>query len=368
MCGRARCTLRPDDIPRACHVDGGSVRSLHMDRYRPSFNVSPGSNLPVVRRGDGPSGTDSEGGAVLHCMKWGLVPSFTKKTDKPDHFKMFNARSESIGEKASFRRLIPKNRCLVAVEGFYEWKKDGAKKQPYYIHLSDDRPLVFAALYDSWKNPDEEILYTFTILTTSSSSALSWLHDRMPVILAGKESTEMWFNGTPSKLDMVLKPYEGPDLVWRPVTPAMGKPSFDGPECIMEVKPKTQEKNSISRFFPVKGQNLNTQVTSSVKESRNRSSPERMKQEEIDTKDGIVHSSFTAQGSKSSRHSNAVVLPTEGAIKRERDHEEFTVDVKPTDKTKEASASPAKKKANLKNASDKQPTMLSYFGKKWLTH
>jgi putative SOS response-associated peptidase YedK len=56
--------------------------------------------------------------SVIQCMKWGLVPSFTGKNEKPDHFRMFNARSESIKEKASFRRLIPNNRCLVAVEGY----------------------------------------------------------------------------------------------------------------------------------------------------------------------------------------------------------------------------------------------------------
>lgn len=135
-------------------------------RYRPAYNVSPGFNLPVVRRDDG---SDSQG-AVLQCMKWGLIPGFTKKTDKPDHYRMvihpliiiytsrspffhvipnlvlkdsiisscimfyysfnlclfrfqFNARSESICEKASFRRLVPNNRCLVAVEGYalYNW-------------------------------------------------------------------------------------------------------------------------------------------------------------------------------------------------------------------------------------------------------
>ncbi|XP_054789740.1 uncharacterized protein LOC129295265 [Prosopis cineraria] len=153
MCGRARCTLRNDDFLRACYRDNGPVRSVNMDRYRPSYNVSPGFNVPVVRREDA---SDSEG-CVLHCMKWGLVPSFTKKTEKPDHYKMFNARSESVGEKASFRRLLPKCRCLVVVEGFYEWKKDGSGKQPYYIHFKDGRPLVFAALYDSWQNSEGNI-------------------------------------------------------------------------------------------------------------------------------------------------------------------------------------------------------------------
>ncbi|GJN25121.1 hypothetical protein PR202_gb12909 [Eleusine coracana subsp. coracana] len=134
MCGRARCTLsaaqaaRAFGFPTTSAAGGGggdapAVPTLHMDRFRPSYNVSPGAYLPVgaVRAqpaggGDGGGGAE-EVGPVIQCMKWGLVPSFTGKTEKPDHFRMFNARSESVKEKASFRRLIPKNRCLVAIEG-----------------------------------------------------------------------------------------------------------------------------------------------------------------------------------------------------------------------------------------------------------
>ncbi|KAF6144267.1 hypothetical protein GIB67_024494 [Kingdonia uniflora] len=248
MCGRARCTLRADAISGACGINNSSVRNVQIDRYRPRYNVAPGSNVPVVRRGSD--------GHVLHCMKWGLIPSFTKKTDKPDHYKMFNARSESVSEKASFRRLIPNNRCLVVVEGFYEWKKDGSKKQPYYIHFNHGKPLVLAALYDSWRNSQEEALYTFTILTTSCSSVLQWLHDRMPVILGDQNSIDLWLNGSSSsKFDTLLKPYEESDLVWYPVTPAIGKPSFDGLECIKEIQLKAKEKNLISNFFSKKKDN-----------------------------------------------------------------------------------------------------------------
>jgi len=115
MCGRTRCTLRPDDVPRASHRHTVPTRFLHLDRfislfslinfkfqfltfaksktvpfccqisYRPSYNVAPGSYIPVLRRDNEEVVGD---GVVVHCMKWGLVPSFTKKTDKPDFFKM----------------------------------------------------------------------------------------------------------------------------------------------------------------------------------------------------------------------------------------------------------------------------------------
>ncbi|ANM63238.1 embryonic stem cell-specific 5-hydroxymethylcytosine-binding protein [Arabidopsis thaliana] len=250
MCGRTRCTLRPDDVPRASHRHTVPTRFLHLDRYRPSYNVAPGSYIPVLRRDNEEVVGD---GVVVHCMKWGLVPSFTKKTDKPDFFKMFNARSESVAEKASFRRLLPKNRCLVAVDGFYEWKKEGSKKQPYYIHFEDGRPLVFAALFDTWQNSGGETLYTFTILTTASSSALQWLHDRMPVILGDKDSIDTWLDDpSTTKLQPLLSPYEKSDLVWYPVTSAIGKPTFDGPECIQQIPLKTSQNSLISKFFSTK--------------------------------------------------------------------------------------------------------------------
>ncbi|KAK7256160.1 hypothetical protein RIF29_29596 [Crotalaria pallida] len=353
MCGRARCTLRADDIPRACHRTVANTRFLHTDRYRPSYNVSPGFNLPVLRREDA---SDGEGYA-LHCMKWGLIPSFTKKTDKPDHYKMFNARAESIDEKASFRRLIPKNRCLVAVEGFYEWKKDGSRKQPYYIHFKDGRPLVFAALYDSWQNSEGEILCTFTIVTTSSSSALQWLHDRMPVILGDKDSTDVWLGSSASSYKNVLKPYEESDLVWYPVTPGMGKPSFDGPECIKEIQLKTEGNTSISKFFSRKGAE-----SEPIKQEQKISSHELIKtepptdlREEAKTEEG--ENDLKSRGCP--HYQDATKVPIK------RDYDTFSADSKPAlannDQVRE---NPVKKKEKGKTADDKQPTLFSFFGKR----
>ncbi|KAJ0112521.1 hypothetical protein Patl1_01491 [Pistacia atlantica] len=359
MCGRARCTLRVDDIPRACHRTNGPVRTVNTDRYRPSYNVAPGSNFPVVRRDDGSDGE----GVVLHCMKWGLIPSFTKKSEKPDFYKMFNARSESVSEKGFFST-------------FYEWKKDGSKKQPYYIHFKDGRPLVFAALYDSWESSEGEIFYTFTILTTSSSSALQWLHDRMPVILGDKGATDVWLNGSSSsKFDMMLKPYEDSDLVWYPVTPAMGKPSFDGPECIKKALNLVRIDESVKANLP-KGseeepnkeikeeQELNLGYNSFDRSAE--TIPSKSLKEALVTADdiGIQASSAKAEHDLKSLVS---ILPNEGTkkCKTKRDYEQFLADSKPPiGRTDKLGVSPVKRKGNLKDGDDKQPTLFSYFGKK----
>ncbi|XP_058093534.1 uncharacterized protein LOC131239712 isoform X2 [Magnolia sinica] len=343
MCGRARCTLRPEEVRRACGIDDSSIPTVETERYRPSFNVSPGAYVPVVRKENG-----SVKGAVLHCMKWGLIPSFTKKIEKPDHFRMFNARSESICEKPSFRRLVPNNRCLVAVDGFYEWKKDGSKRQPYYIHFKDCRPLIFAALYDSWVNSE----------------------DRMPVILGSMGSADAWLNGSPSsKFDGVLKPYEDSDLIWHPVTPEMGKPSFDGPDCIKEIQLKPEEKNLISKFFTkTKTETkceLGPEVKSSSEEFACKDLFESLK-EETDNKE-MKELATNFEHEKIDVKPKVSTPGNSGAEKcgMKRDYEEFVTDSRlPTAITEKLSPPcSAKKKGNLKNAGDKQPTLLSYFGR-----
>ncbi|KAL6209030.1 hypothetical protein ACLB2K_019973 [Fragaria x ananassa] len=287
-----------------------------MDRYQPRYNVSPGANLPVVRREDG---ADGEDGVVLHCMKWGLIPSFTKKTEKPDHYRM------------------------------------------------DGRPLLFAALYDSWENSEGEKIYTFTIITTPSSSALGWLHDRMPVVLGDKESVDTWLDGSSaSNFDKLLKPYEGPDLVWYPVTPAMGKVSFDGPECSNEIKLKTDSTKSITKFFSTMGtkkEEINPKDAGLHDSSVKTEFPESVN-EEPETKEERVKPSSTVKCEDSKGSFSTLSQEDASKAQTKRDYEEFLADSKPVlnESDKKSGASPAKK-VNLKTSHDKQPTLFSYFGK-----
>ncbi|XP_051143810.1 abasic site processing protein YMR114C isoform X2 [Andrographis paniculata] len=331
MCGRARCTLRPDDFTRACRLDARSVRHLHMDQFRPSYNVAPGFNVPVVRRDE--EGGDGNG-VVLHCMKWGLVPSFTKKSEKPDHFRMFNARSESLREKASFRRLLPKNRCLVSVEG------------GNYVHIHNYHNFVIIIIF----------------------GMAPW----MPVVLGNKESIDYWLNdSSSSNHDKLLKPYEDTDLAWYPVTTAMGKLSFDGPECIKEVQVRKEETKSISQFF-----------------SRKESCAPQQPKHEITTKDEPVEANeptrikeedegqFTLEdiGIKDELIENI----NQDSVKQECGTQEVHASLSPHKSDKrgrgEFSGDQGKQHGNetekhrvskrSKGANDKQPTLFSYFGRR----
>ncbi|XP_020592447.1 uncharacterized protein LOC110032977 [Phalaenopsis equestris] len=364
MCGRVRCTLNAAQVGRACGLQDGdadSVRTVDMDCFRSSYNVSPGTYLPVFTvRSDAALGLQAANPCgVVHCMKWGLVPSFTKKADKPDHYRMFNARSESVKEKASFRRLIPHNRCLVAVEGFYEWKKDGSKKQPYYIHFKDGRPLVFAALFDSWENMEGHItsekLHSFTILTTRSSAALEWLHDRMPVIIGSKDTMNIWSSNSPLKLEAVLSPYAYCDLVWYPVTSAMGNPSFEGPECIKEIPLKLSVQNKISKLFSKKTDyNMN----------KFKADSEFIKSFDVFTKnenpDCLKEEHAIMEVTKERDESNDLPsVEKRAGIKREP--EEMGYDLEDKTELPDGCSTPVKKKLQT---ADKQSSLHSYFGRK----
>lgn len=294
-------------------------------------------------------------------------------------------------------------------------KRMGQKKQPYYIHFKDARPLVVAALFDSWKNHEGEVLFTFTMLTTSASSSLEWLHDRMPVILGNMDAAAMWLSGSPSSnIYTLLKPYEESDLAWYPVTPAMGKASFDGPECIKELQLKTNETRSISHFFSKKGDKdqpgqkahikvaeqeiLNTDQTESLKQEpesdhvRHLCSPVRTQSFTSTMATDIkVEPDYDESGSKESLtgqtgnppekvgtlasdnvrklkeesediKTNVFAPPHEesGDSMTKRYYEELSGNSVPL-KGVNTHLRPSKKKA--KGADDKQPTLFSYFGK-----
>ncbi len=120
---------------------------------------------------------------------------------------MFNARSESAAEKASFKGPLRYKRAIVPADGFYEWKRDGSTKTPYYIQLAEGEPIGFAGLYDVWR--DE--LLSCTILTTTPNALMATLHDRMPVILS-PEDYDRWLDPSVTNPDAVqglLRPYPG---------------------------------------------------------------------------------------------------------------------------------------------------------------
>ncbi len=193
------------------------------NNIKPMFNITPGMNVPVVKK-------DS-----VNQMKWGLIPSWAIEPNIG--YKMINARAETLKEKSAYKKLIARNRCLVPISGFYEWKQKKKKKQPYYIRLKNQEILALAGLFDIWKNPEGNLIESFTIITTEPNALLAGIHNRMPAIIR-KENDELWFNEKIMEyesLKSLLRPFDSDDLEAYPVSKMVNSPKNDTPELIDKI-------------------------------------------------------------------------------------------------------------------------------------
>ena len=166
MCGRYAITTAPEAIRRLFGYP-------EQPNFPPRFNVAPTQPIPIVRV--------VEGKRQFALVRWGLIPSWVK--DPRNFSLLINARGESAAEKPAFRNAMKRRRCLVPADGFYEWKKVGAGKQPYFIRLKSGEPMAFAGLWETWTGPNGEEVETAAIVTTNANRTLAPIHDRMPVIL-----------------------------------------------------------------------------------------------------------------------------------------------------------------------------------------
>jgi putative SOS response-associated peptidase YedK len=164
----------------------------------PNYNCAPSQSLPVITN-------DNPG--EIKFFRWGLIPFWAK--DKTIGNKLINARGETIAEKASFKNAFRHRRCLVPADAFYEWKKSNTdkKKIPFRIYLPDQPVFSMAGIWESWKNPQGEVLNTFSIITTKPNVLMAEIHDRMPVILP-ISAEQMWLQSTDEReLTGLLKPF-----------------------------------------------------------------------------------------------------------------------------------------------------------------
>jgi putative SOS response-associated peptidase YedK len=178
----------------------------------PRYNIAPTQFVAAVR-------ADAEGRRSLAMFYWGLVPSWAK--EKSIGARMINARAETLGEKPSFRSAYRRRRCLVLADGWYEWQRSGAVKQPYFISFEDREPFGMAGLWESWRDPGSgEPLESCCIVTTQAAPELAVVHDRMPVIMPARCHDEWLDPGNPAtgSLDGLLVPWTLGGLTARPVS------------------------------------------------------------------------------------------------------------------------------------------------------
>jgi putative SOS response-associated peptidase YedK len=147
---------------------------------------------------------------------------------------MINARAETAASSRAFQSAFEKQRCLVAADGFYEWRKEGKTRKPFYIRLKSRTPFGFAGLYNVWTSPEGESLCTSTIMTTNANELVAPIHDRMPVITPA-DKYDLWLNTEVrdhAVLQDVLIPYRSGEMEIFPVTPKVNSYAYNSPENI----------------------------------------------------------------------------------------------------------------------------------------
>lgn len=214
MCGRY--TLR-------------SSRRFKFDRLRNSdlnfearYNIAPGQQVLVV--------ADVGSGLELTYMTWGLIPSWSVESKG-----FINARAETLEDKPSFSESFQSRRCLIPSDGFFEWRRAGRAKQPFYFQLGDEEQFAFAGIWDRWGKGSSAIT-ACAIVTTTANTALSELHNRMPVILT-PDSYGIWLDprANYSELKQLLVPFPASRMSWYPVSSAVNRTHNDSSDLLRRV-------------------------------------------------------------------------------------------------------------------------------------
>src|SRR3954463_5093131 len=179
----------------------GEIRDLFetvntIPNAAPNYNAAPTDALPVVR-------LDRDGRRSLDLLRWGLIPWWAK--DPKIGARCINAMAETVATKPAFRDAFNRGqRCIVPVDGFYEWQKRPGGKQPYAIVGADGKPLALAGLWERWKEPESgQAVQTFTIITGPPNELVAPIHNRMPVILP-PSTWRLWLGEDEAGLDELL--------------------------------------------------------------------------------------------------------------------------------------------------------------------
>ena len=220
MCGRKTLSMSKRQIIEQLMVDEWQVED-----YTPSYNIAPTQNSLVL--------VQESGYNIVKSMRWGLIPAWSK--NELYGSKMINARIETVTTKPSFKNLIPKYRCIVLSDGYYEWKQSGGIKVPFFIQKKDGGLMLFAGLWTTWSMSSKKV-FTYTILTTKAQENISAIHDRMPALI-NKSEAEMWIN-LDNKFSEVERELTDNDkmLNYYQVSDFVNKPSNNSVACISPFK------------------------------------------------------------------------------------------------------------------------------------
>lgn len=193
--------------------------------FETRYNVSPGQKVLVV---------PNKQPRIFDYYIWGLIPHWAK--DPKIGNKMINARGETVFEKPSFRDSIKSKRCLVPADGFYEWKRIANESTPFRFFLKDQKIFTFAAIFDVWKGTENEIIKSFSLLTTNANQLVGKVHERMPVILSQKDENK-WLDSDlkEDEVKRMLVPFPEEKMEMYRISKAVNNPQNDNPKIVQPI-------------------------------------------------------------------------------------------------------------------------------------
>lgn len=222
MCGRFA-----QFSPVALMKEAFDISAVKCDPVQSSYNVAPAQEVFAVAY---------YGERILTSFFWGITLHIGKETARPS--LLINARFETIAEKPTFRESYRFRRCLIPANGFYEWEKTGAKKQPWFFKLPSYLPFAFAGIWKKRKEKDGTGRPAFAIITTKARGAVSEIHDRMPVIL-DKKVYSNWLDpdeNDPKRLMSIIQKGNLSELNGYPVSMRVNSVSNNDLSCIEPAK------------------------------------------------------------------------------------------------------------------------------------
>jgi putative SOS response-associated peptidase YedK len=230
MCGRFTLKTPIDDLLMDLFTDG-SMRALietaSLPHMEPRFNIAPTQDVLVIL-------SDDSHRLKIERMRWGLIPFWADSLQSS--YSMFNARSESLAEKSSFKSLLSSHRCAVLADGYYEWQKTTPKtKTPFWIHRRDSRPFAMAGLWTTnRKIRANESIQSATIITVESNEDTCEVHDRMPAMLMQGEQILDWVTHSDSAdaMKRYLRPAALGEFCLQQVSTMVNNVKHEGPSLL----------------------------------------------------------------------------------------------------------------------------------------
>lgn len=230
MCGRFAITLPPQAMRELFGY-------VEQPNFPPRYNIAPTQPIPIVRA------IREDGEVVRHLtlVRWAFLPGFVKD---PKTFPLiFNARSEGLADKASFRNALRRRRCLVPADVFYEWHRTGsgksARSQAYLCRRVDGETMGLAALWETWMGPNGEEVDTACIVTAEANALSGVIHPRLPVVLE-RRHWAAWLQPDDDAADQAAGLLQTPAdevLAFVPISDAVNKVDRDSPEIQEPVGP-----------------------------------------------------------------------------------------------------------------------------------